>query len=247
MFPIRFVLVGSSHPGNIGGSARAMKNMGLESLWLVAPLAFPHPDAMARASGAGDVLARARVCETLDEAIADCGLVVAATARQRSLGWPTLSPRDCAARVAGAIRSTDAAIVFGREKTGLSNEEIDRCGAIVTIPANLDYSSLNLAMAVQIVAYEIRLALEQDATAVVADDRDVAASAQDLKLLFEHLERVLVKADFLDPAHPRRLMRRLVRLFQRAGLDRNELNILRGILTAVEAPLDARAGSSDRP
>lgn len=243
---IRFVLVGSSHPGNIGGSARAMKNMGLESLCLVAPVAFPHPDATARASGADDLLQRAKLCSTLDEAVADCGLVLAASARRRALSWPVLTPRECAARVVDAARNTPVAIVFGREKTGLSNEEIERCNALVMIPASPSYSSLNLAMAVQIVAYEIRLALGEDTPDEAAGDGGKPASAEDLRRLFEHLERVLVKAGFLDPAHPRRLMRRLVRLFQRTGLDHNELNILRGILSAVEAPLDRRDATGDR-
>ncbi|MGH8496755.1 MAG: RNA methyltransferase [Gammaproteobacteria bacterium] len=244
---IRFVLVGSSHPGNIGGSARAMKNMGLESLYLVAPVIFPHADATARASGADDLLKRAQVCATLDEAIADCGLVLAASARRRALSWPALTPRECAAQAIDAARTTPVAIVFGREKTGLSNDEIERCSALVTIPASAAYSSLNLAMAVQIIAYEIRIALD---CAVSANDAarpaaDAPASAEELRLLFEHLERVLLKSGFLDPERPRLLMRRLIRLFQRAGLDRNELNILRGILTAVEQPLDtprARGG-----
>ena len=242
--PIRFVLVGSSHPGNIGACARAMKNMGLESLSLVAPLAFPHADASARASGADDLLQRAVVAATLDEAVADCGLVMGTSARSRSLDWPALSPRECAARAVAAATRTPVAVVFGREKSGLSNSEVERCTALVTIPADPRYSSLNLAMAAQIVAYEIRLAADLETAAPAGDAPP--ASAEDLRRLFEHLERVLVKSGFLDPARPRHLMRRLVRLFQRAGLDGNELNILRGILSAVEQPLDGRlAGRRD--
>ena len=243
--PIRFVLVGSSHPGNIGACARAMKNMGLESLYLVAPLAFPHADASARAAGADDLLQRAVVCGTLDEAVADCGLVMGTSARLRSVSWPALTPRECAARAVPAATRTPVAIVFGREKSGLDNRELERCAALVTIPADPRYSSLNLAMAAQILAYEIRLAADREA-AVPAGDAP-PASAEDLRRLFEHLERVLLKAGFLDPARPRHLMRRLVRLFQRAGLDSNELNILRGILSAVEQPLDARIAASPDP
>ncbi len=230
---IRIVLMRPSHPGNIGASARAMKNMGLEDLCLVQPAEFPHAEATARASGADDVLHRARVCEDLESAVSDCGFVVAASARRRSLAWPELNPHACALKLATMRLVCPVAIVFGPEQSGLSNDEVMRCNVLSTISANPQYSSLNLAMAVQIFAYELRQAIGNDAGEAVAAEAPPATSAE-LEHYFEHLERILLATGFLKPHNPRHLMLRLRRLFLRAELDKNEINILRGILSAVE-------------
>lgn len=235
--PIRIVLVGTTHPGNIGASARAMKNMGLEALRLVDPRYFPHAEATARASGADDILERAGCFVNLSEAVADCVMVVGTSARQRSLPWPALEPRECARRLLESSRSGPCALVFGREKSGLSNDELECCQAVVSIPSNPAYNSLNLAMAVQVMSYEIRLAqLDQTRqTSMPWNGREAPpATADELERFFKHLETVLVKTAFLNPDNPRYLMRRLRRLFYRADLDQNEINILRGILAAVE-------------
>ncbi|HFD80371.1 MAG TPA: RNA methyltransferase [Gammaproteobacteria bacterium] len=225
-----FVLVETSHPGNIGAAARAMKNMGLEDLRLVRPQHFPSAEATARASGADDLLARARCFEHLDEAIADAQLVIGASARSRTLPLPMLDPRRCAALVEQQPTTTRVALLFGRERSGLSNEEMDRCHYLVHIPTNPDYPSLNIAAALQVIAYELRMA----AGTTAVEERVVDhASARQMEQFYEHLERTLVELEFLDPHNPRQLMRRLRRLFNRARPDQNEINILRGILTAV--------------
>lgn len=229
------VLVGTTHPGNIGAAARAMKNMGMSCLRLVAPRTFPSAEATARAAGADDLLAAATVHPTLEEAVADCSLVIGASARSRALGCPSLEPRAAAARVAGALPARGA-LVFGREHSGLSNEELDRCHFRLHIPSDPVFSSLNVAAAVQIACYELRLAaLAEPRTAVPeeAGERH-EVDHQEMERFYVHLERVLVELDFLDPANPRHLMRRLRLLYNRAHPDRNEINILRGILTAVE-------------
>jgi len=230
--PIRIVLVGTTHPGNIGASARAMKNMGLEQLCLVAPRHFPDAEATARASGADDILDSAQCFTELTEAVADCALVVGASARLRSLPWPTVAPRECARRLMEAAAAGPCALVFGQERSGLSNDDLQHCQLLVNIPTAPDYRSLNLAMAVQILVYEIRLA-RGDAGATVEREAP-PASSEDLERFFAHLERVLVESEFLDPDNPRYLMRRLRRLYYRAELDQNELNILRGILASLE-------------
>lgn len=232
---IRFVLVETSHPGNIGAAARAMKTMGFSELVLVAPVDFPHPDAVARATGADDVVASARVCGSLDEALAGCELVLGASARQRSIAWPAHTPRDAAKLVAGEFRDRQVAVVFGRERTGLDNSELERCHALITIPANPDFSSLNIAAAVQVIAYELRVALLEPALDAPEPDARLV-TADELDHLYTHFERVMLDTGFLDPERPRHLMRRLRRLFNRAHLDENELNILRGFLSSVEQP-----------
>lgn len=236
---VRIVLVGTTHPGNIGASARAMKNMGLEQLWLVAPRCFPHAEAIARASGAEDVLAAARVVATLDEALADCRFVAGASARPRTIELETLEPRACAARLVSENRTGDVAVVFGPEKSGLSNEDLDRCRVLLGIPAEPAFSSLNLAMAVQVVCYELRLAAANPAAGAVPTREVPLASQAELERFYAHLEQVLGASGFLDPANPRYLMRRLRRLFARAEPDMNEINILRGILAALD-PEEAR-------
>lgn len=225
------VLVGAQHPGNVGAAARAMKTMGLDDLALVAPRAFPHPEADALAAGAGDLLRRARVFPTLDAAIADCAHVAGTTARRRYLAATAVTPRQWAERI--ATGRGPVALLFGRERTGLTNAELARCQALIHIPANPDYPSLNLAQAVQVLAYELRLAAAVPAPL----GQHLPARQAELEAFYQHLERALVAIGFLNPRHPRRLMSRLRRLFGRAAPDAGEINILRGILSAVENSL----------
>ena len=230
---IRIVLVETSHPGNIGAAARAMKNMGLTELHLVRPEQFPHAEATARASGADDVLFKARVHATFESAIADCGLVVGTSARSRSLQWDLLEPRECAARLVAASKTRDAALVFGPERTGLTNTELSLCNVLVTIPTHSDYSSLNVAMAVQLLTYEIWMHTRDGAPP--QPERDVPlASSEEMTRLYAHIEQVLGEIDFQDRTGGGYLMARIRRLFNRAQVDQNEMNILRGILTAVQ-------------
>ena len=237
---IRIVLVEPSHPGNIGGVARAMKNMGILDLVLVAPKRYPSEEAQARASGAGDVLASAKVVDTLEEALEGCNYVCGTTTRDRSIDWPTMDPRQFAGRVLDQHGTSEIAVIFGRESGGLTNAELDRCHVRVAIPANADYPSLNLVSAVQVICYELlysslNLQIPEVETARPFEDQPV--SAEDMERFYEHLEKVLVDIDFLNPAHPKKLMRRLKRLFNRASPLTNEMNILRGILTAVQSTI----------
>jgi len=238
---IRIILVGTTHPGNIGAVARAMKNMGLSDLMLVNPRYFPHADANARASGAEDILDAARVVGSLEEAISDCTFVAGASARSRSIGWPGMAPRECAARLAEESAHSTVAAVFGPEKSGLTNEHLDLCNTLLGIPTNPDFSSLNLAMAVQILSYEIRLA-RLAAPESQPEPDSPPATAGELEYFYEHLEQVLNDSGFLDPDNPRLLMRRLRRLFVKAEPDKNEINILRGILTALNPENQDGAG-----
>lgn len=234
---IEIVLVNTTHPGNIGGVARAMKNMGLSRLCLVAPKQFPDPQAEWRAASALDVLEQARVVSTLDEALADSQFIVGTSARDRRIPWPLLDPRGCAARI-GEL--TDAgeriSILFGREDRGLTNDELKRCNLHLHIPSAPEYSSLNLAMAVQIVCYEVRMLAVADSLPVTSDEQwdTPFATAANMERFYAHLEETLVDIDFLDPAAPRQLMPRLRRLYSRVRLDAMELNILRGILTSTQ-------------
>lgn len=244
---IRIVLVSTQHPGNIGASARAMLTMGLTNLVLVQPDRFPHPQARATATHALDVLERARVVSSLDEAIADCGWVVALSARPRTLGDEPLRPWQAAERALAVAQAAPVAFVFGCERTGLLNEEIERCHATTLIPTNPGFSSLNLSQAVQIVAYELRRAASPEQVEVSAKkkhpwlhERYGPPAAEDMERFYEHLERILLSTGFLDPANPRVLMRRLRTYFNRSAPDRNELNILRGILTSLERPKNRR-------
>jgi len=240
--PIRFVLFEPSHPGNVGATARAMKNMGFTDLVLVNPSAEIDGQARARSSGALDVLQAARIVDTLADAIHDCGLVLGASARRRRLSCPEYDPRECATEVMSGGHTKPVALVFGSERAGLKNAEMDQCNALVYIPSNPEYSSLNLAMAVQVLAYEMRWAQGIDSKPVEVESPP--ASATDMELFYEHLERVLLGSGFLNPGNPRNLMRRLRRLFNRARLDENELNIMRGILSAL-APGSGRNQQSD--
>lgn len=231
---IRIVLVNTSHPGNIGACARAMKTMNLSSLYLVQPRIFPCAEATARASGADGVLADAQVFETLDAALSGCGLVIGASARQRTIAWPELTPRECARQAIEQCARAPVALVFGREHSGLTNSELERCNALVRIPSNPDFSSLNIAAAVQILAYEIMLTSLESAPREISDTKDEPATAAELELLYAHMQQALTDIGFLDPANPRQLMRRLRRLFNRPQLDKIEVNILRGILAAAQ-------------
>jgi tRNA (cytidine32/uridine32-2'-O)-methyltransferase len=210
-----------------------MKNMGLLDLALVQPKKFPHTDATARASGAVDVLENATVVDSLDEAIKDCVFTAAASARSRSINWPCMEPRECAAKLLNESQAGPVAAVFGPEKYGLTNAHLDLCDTSLTIPTNPDFSSLNLGMAVQILTYELRAAgVDRDLPTYQAH-APLATSAE-MEHFYAHLEKVLTELQFLNPDNPRHLMRRLRRLFIRANPDQNEVNILRGILSAVD-------------
>jgi TrmH family RNA methyltransferase len=231
---IRIVLVGPSHPGNIGAAARAMKNMALTELVLVNPRQFPHPEASARASGADDVLAAARVVPSLEAALTGCGYVAATTSRDRDQYFRVMDVREAAARLVAASTTAPAAVVFGSERSGLTNEELESAHVLIRIPASPAYASLNLAMAVQLVAYELYRARG----AAVPPSAPLAAplaSAREMAHLYGHLSTVLEEIDFRDRTQSgTHLMARIRRLLQRAELDQNEVNILRGILTAVQ-------------
>ncbi|HEX3847466.1 MAG TPA: RNA methyltransferase [Steroidobacteraceae bacterium] len=231
---IRIVLVEPSHPGNIGAVARAMKNMGLEGLVLVNPRQFPHSEAIARASGADDVLAKARCVTTVGEALDGCGFVVATTSRTRDQYFRVADVRDAAERVLSESRRGPVAVLFGSERAGLTNVQLEAAHLLIRIPASEAYPSLNLAMAVQIVTYELfRAHGVQIDTAPAAGP---LADPVEMERLYEHLAQVLEEIDFRDRTQGgTHLMARLRRLFQRAALDRNEVNILRGILTAVQS------------
>jgi tRNA (cytidine32/uridine32-2'-O)-methyltransferase len=235
---VRIVLVDTSHSGNIGATARAMKNMGLSRLYLVNPKQFPHADATARASGADDVLAGATVCATLDEALTGCGLVMGASARLRNLTVPLLDPRRCASQVLDEVQGAgvECALIFGREHSGLTNDELGRCHHLVHIPTNADYSSLNLAAAVQVLSYELRMATIDGQSEKTEVDVEPLASADDMARFYEHLQQTLQETGFLDPENPRIMMQRLRRLFNRTRPNEVEMNILRGILSAAQKP-----------
>lgn len=236
--PVRIVLVETSHPGNIGAVARAMKTMGLDALVLVAPKAFPHADATARASGADDVLAGARVVATLAEAIDDCHYVAGASARVRGGRWPRLDPKACAREMIARPADQQCAIVMGPEQSGLTNEDLSRCDALVHIPTAPEYGSLNIAMAVQVICYELRMAALASGSPggnSAPEMRDAPpATAGEIEGFQQQLESLLTSSGFLQPEHPHQLKLKLRRLFMRAALDRNEINILRGALTSLD-------------
>lgn len=235
---IRIVLVNTTHPGNIGAAARALKNMGLSRLVLVAPKQFPADKAVWRAANALDVLEAAQVVETLDEALLDCTLIIGTSARERRIPWPLLTPRECGDRAVGeAGKAQQVAIVFGREDRGLTNEELHKCHFHVHIPSNPDYSSLNLAAAVQVICYELRvsqLAADEGKT-LHFDDWDMPpADHQALEHYYAHLQETLETLGFIEQDNPRQTVTRLRRLFNRVRMDQMELNILRGMLTSIQ-------------
>jgi tRNA (cytidine32/uridine32-2'-O)-methyltransferase len=242
---LRFVLVGTQHPGNIGSAARAMKTMGFADLRLVAPERFPHAEADALAAGADDVLAAARVCTTLPEALAGCRRVIGTSARRRGVPLPEMSPREgAAALVASLAAGEEVALVFGRERTGLENEELRLCQAAVSIPADPAYSSLNLAAAVQVLAYELRLATLAQAPVAVAPDADAEppATHDEMERFYAHLAQLLDGIDFHKGRDPAVIDQRMRRLFGRARPEPRELRILRGVFSDVQRLLRLRAG-----
>ncbi len=229
---IRIVLVETTHPGNIGAVARAMKNMCLERLVLVNPRHYPSAEATARASGAHALLANARVCASLDEALAGCRLAAGSSARLRSVEWPQYEPRECAERLLGEAGQGEVALVFGRESSGLTNAELDRCRYLVHIPSNEAYSSLNLSQAVQVLSYELLMA-HRAGKAMVEEEREVVP-LEEMEGFYRHLEQAMEEVGFSDPRQSNKLQRRLRRLFFRARPDKDELNILRGFLSAAQ-------------
>lgn len=228
---IKVVLVETSHPGNIGAVARAMKNMSMSNLRLVSPKIFPSADATARASGANDLLSAAEIYDSLAEAIADCQIVLGASARDRTISWPELTARACAEKFVESEKSkVNVAIVFGRENSGLKNNELDLCHYLLRIPCNSDYSSLNLAAAVQVVCYELFVATGQREESTIGDkNADPIASMKQMELFYEHLQQTIADIGFLHADKTQSVMRRLRRIFNRIELDTKELDILRGI------------------
>lgn len=231
---IRFILVEPTLSGNIGAVARAMKTMGLTRLELVAPKQLPDAEALARACGADDLLQRAGIHASLAEAIADCRLVIGTSARRRTLDWPTLEPPDCARQLLTEADAGEVALLLGRESSGLTNEELARCQYLVHIPTNPDFSSLNLAAAAQVFAYEIRRCWREAPPQPVTEPQRDLASAAELEGLHQHLGQTLRDIGFGDPDQSHKLMLRLRQIFNRARPDRVEINILRGILSAAQ-------------
>ena len=238
---IRIILVNTTHPGNIGGVARAMKNMGLKQLYLVKPKKYPDEEAVWRSGHALDLLDTAVVTETLDEALGDSGLIIGTSARERKIPWPLLNPRESALEAVKESDKHTVSIIFGREDRGLTNEELQKCHLHLNIPTNDDYSSLNLAAAVQVVCYELRMAAVGDGLSSMKQNQvdmrewDVPpASSEMLEHFYQHLEQVLVDINFLDPETPRQTMTRLRRLFNRIRMDEMEVSMLRGVLKSVD-------------
>lgn len=231
---IRIILVATTHPGNIGSTARAMKTMGLSRLYLVNPNLNPYRKAHELAAGAYDILQSAVICESLEEAIQGCHLICGTSARPRDLALPGLTPADCATLALQQSADTEIAIVFGREHSGLTNEELLLCHYHIHIPSNPEFSSLNLAQAVQIISYELRMKA-LNPLPKVETSCDSLATATETELFYNHLEQVLIQIDFLKPSNPKRLLLRLRRLFNRARLETTEINILRGILSHIQA------------
>jgi tRNA/rRNA methyltransferase len=233
---LRFVLVETSHPGNIGATARAMKTMGFSELVLVNPRfadAMQQPEAIAFASGAQDILDAARIVGSIEEALADCNFAAAVTARLREFSPPIITPRTLAGQVA-ADDGLRVALLFGNERFGLPNDAVEKCNVLINIPSNPEYSSLNLAQAVQVLAYECRMAACGLALPVTGIGfQGEPAGVDQIERMYEHLEQALIAIDFLDPANPKKLMSRLKRLFSRSQLETEEVNILRGIAKQI--------------
>lgn len=232
---IRIVLCQTSHPGNIGSTARAMKTMGLSRLYLVRPKHFPDSEANALAVNAADLLDTAVVTQTLEEAIADCQFVIGVSGKQRSLSQQVVTVREAAAEVNNIASHQEVALVFGTEMSGLSNEEADRCHKLATIPANPEYTSLNLAQAVQIMCYELRMAITTGELHYQEKPAELA-SQEDLERFYEHMREVLEQIGYINPRAPKKLFERLRRLYGRTRLEKEEVNLLRGILTLTQQP-----------
>lgn len=244
---IRIVLVNTSHPGNIGAAARVMKNMGLSQLYLVQPKTFPHADATSMAAGADDLLHQAICCDNLAQALNGCQLVLGTTARTRKIRHQILEPREASQKAVNLALKHKVAFVFGRERTGLTNLEVDQCEVLINIPSSETFSSLNLASAVQILSYEVRLASRETNTPQVnqlslnqpsQSSEPEHASHDDLEGMFTHLEQTLLAIDFLNPEKSPQIMSKLKHLYHRAQLHKNEVNILRGILSATHKNQD---------
>ncbi|MBI4985739.1 MAG: RNA methyltransferase [Rhodocyclales bacterium] len=231
---VRIVLSHTSHPGNIGAAARAMKTMGLSRLVLVNPKHFPDPQADAMAAGAVDILEQARVCASVEDALVGTTFATAMTARRRGLAVEPLWAREAAAELAVLAVREEVALVFGNETAGLSNEEVSLCQRWAKIPTDPEWSSLNLAQAVQVLCYEMRMAAVAVGAPPPVNDAGEPASHEEIEGLMAHLERAVIASEFLDPEKPKRLMPRMRRMFARAGLEKEEVNILRGMLTSFE-------------
>ena len=238
---VRIVLSHTSHPGNIGGAARAMKTMGLSDLYLVNPKFFPDRDAERRAAGAADILEKAQVCENLGQALSGTVFAAAVTARRRDLSHEAFNARQGALNLISYATENRVAVVFGTELSGLTNEEVSRCQIVVHIPADPVFSSLNLASAVQVLAYELRMALVEENPSRQTVSAGTPVTFDDIELLLIHIQKMATRSGFLDPAEPKRLMQRMRRMFARARLEREELNILRGILSACEKQIQKEA------
>ena len=231
---IRVVMVETTHPGNIGAAARAMKAMGYKNLYLVKPKIYPNAEATARAAGADDILTRAVVCGSLEEALQGCVTVVASSARPRAISSPVFTPREYALKLSEKTRLGPVALVFGRESSGLSNEELEHCNVILQIPTNPDFSSLNVASAIQILCYEFIQGMPFCDAENTDREKVQLATSDEMKYFYDHLQQSMIDVGFLNPEQPRKLMRRLKSLFNRAHLDENEVSILRGFLAAVQ-------------
>lgn len=234
---LRIVLCQTSHPGNIGGAARAMKTMGLSTLYLVSPASFPDAHATVMATGAADVLQNAKVFSTLEEALEGCALVIGLSARKRQLSHELLPVREAAERAISVAGSQQqVALVFGTEMSGLSNAELDLCQLLAMIPANPEFSSLNLAAAVQVMSYECRMAGLNQGSQLQPVKINQLATSDELENFYQHLEEVLVQIGYYNPAEPRKLMQRVRRIYARANLEKEEVNILRGVLKLTQSP-----------
>lgn len=232
---VKVVLVGTSHSGNIGSAARAMKVMGLSQMVLVDPQCQVDAQAIALAAGASEIALNAQIFTTLEAAVADCGLVVGTSARSRTLDWPMLEPRQCGEKLIAEASQHTVAMVFGRERTGLTNDELQLCHYHVCVPANPEYSSLNLAMAVQLLSYEVRMAyLSVEQSQSRAQQEEEYPRHQELELFYEHLEKVITQTEFISAQQPGQVINKLRRMFTRARPEAQEINILRGILTSVQ-------------
>lgn len=232
---IRVVLCQTSHPGNIGSTARAMKTMGLNDLYLVNPLHFPDPQATSLATGAADLLESATVCSSLQEALTGCALAIGMSARKRQISHELVNVREAAHRAASLAQNQPIALVFGTEMSGLSNAELDCCQLLAMIPANPEYSSLNLAAAVQVMTYEVRMAI-LEGKLDAADNQPELATNEALEGFYAHLEDTLIKIGYLNPTAPKKLSERIRRIYARAKLEKEEVNLLRGILTLSVTP-----------
>ncbi len=231
---IRIVLINTFHPGNIGAAARAMKNMGLSQLYLVEPRIYPSEEADSRAAGAKDVLDQATVVDTLEDAISDCQLVIGTSARNRSFDLPVFDARTCGEKVVAEANNGKVAIIFGRETMGLHNHELEQCNYHVYIPANPDYPVLNVSAAIQLVCYEVWQASQQQAAAANPQDSAEYPLHKEMQRFYEHLESALRKTRFIIPQHEGKVMKKLIRYFNRSRPEQIELNMLRGILRSVD-------------